>query len=342
MRRWREALQKASRRAVSPRSGGGAPAPDEEERIAFVNAPAEEVGEPPPDPVEPRVIERVSQPRLVAARASGERHWPATTRWAVWIMAAVLVGVLLVVWSAVQATQQEEAERILMRALVPLTEVDVFLEAEYDSILESATNSRSGIVTFPRYPLPITLPAAEVAAMSAPELRTRLLRESAALISEDGIDAFRRAPTGSSGGVFTAGGAIRWTVGRLTADTHDVTWLVLAAVLVFAIPGMILVLASSAPRDRMRNVGGVLLASGLLVVVATLSARYALRVTANGAADPLHEALLDIGADTLSIVLRNAIIVLVLGAAFIGLGGLVQWWERRTLSGLAGRADLGP
>ena len=342
MRRWREVLRTATRRAVSSQSGDGSRALDEEERIAFAKAPAEEVGEPRPDPVEPRVIERVSQPRLVAARASGERHWPAPTRWGVWIIAAMLIALLLVVWSAVQATEQEEAERILMRALVPLTEIDVFLEAKYESIVESAKNSRSGIVTFPRYPLPITLPAAEVAAMSAPELRTRLLRESAALITADGIDAFRREPTGSTGGVFTAGGAVRWTVGRLTADTHDVTWLVLAAVLVFAIPGMILVLASSAPRDRMRNVGGVLLASGLLVVVATLSARYALRVTAKGAADPLHEALLDIGADTLSIVLRNAIIVVVLGAALIGLGGLVQWWERRTLSGLAGGVDLGP
>ena len=135
-----------------------------------------------------------------------------------------------------------------------------------------------------------------------------------------GIGAFRRESSGGGGGIFSARGVIRWTVGRLTTDTHEILWLALTIMLILAAPALIIVVAASAARDRLRNLGLALLIGGLLMVIASLSTRFALRATANGAGDPFNEALLDIGADTLAIVLRNAVIVALLGLSLLGLG----------------------
>jgi hypothetical protein len=231
-----------------------------------------------------------------------------------------MIGLLILTWSALRATGREEAEPLIARALVPLTEIDALLDSGHAGLLTEAANRPRELLTLPHYPLPVSLGAEEIATLSRDEFRARLLSASASLVHEDGIGAFRRESSGGSGGIFSARGVIRWSVGRLTTDTHEILWLALAIMLMLAAPALIIVVAASAARDRLRNLGLALLIGGLLMVIASLSTRFALRATANGAGDPLNEALLDIGADTLAIVLRNAVIVALLGLGLLGLG----------------------
>ncbi len=196
---------------------------------------------------------------------------------------------------------------------MPLTELDALLEAEGDRFLTAAAAAApDDRLTLPHYALPVTLRAGDVAVLDRDGLRAALQEASAALVYDDGIGAFRRE-AGGGGGLFSARGVMRWSVGRLTADTHDVTWLLLAASLVFTLPALIAVVAFSAPGERLRNVGIAVLGGGLLTVLAALTARFALRIVADGAADPLNVALLDIGADLVAVPLRNGVILTSLG-----------------------------
>ena len=293
--------------------------------VEFSQAPADELREAPrsaaPGPV--------SQPRRVAPRAGD--GWSVIVRWGGVAAAAFMIGVLIVTWSALRATGRDEAEPLITRALISLTEIDALLDAGYDDLLAEAASRPGELLTLPHYPLPVSLGAAEIGNLSRDEFRARLLADSATMLHDDGIGAFRREPSTGGGGPFSARGMIRWTVGRLTADTHELLWLALAVMLILAAPALIIVVASSAAQDRLRNLGIALLSGGLLIIITSLSARFALRVTADGAADPLNEALLDIGADTLAIVLRNAVIVAMLGLGLLGLGAAARALDGRIL-----------
>jgi len=299
-----------------------------DDEVEFSSVAAEEVGAV--EPAAPKVIERVSRPRVIAARDRGERISSAPTRWSALLAAALMVGGVIFVWSALHATERAQAEPILARSLVPITEIDALLSAESDTLIAEAQRRPGELLTTPHYPLPVTLPADELALLSPTALRARLLSDSARLVYDDGVGVFRREAGSADGGFFSARGVIRWTLGRLTADTHDILWLLFAATLIFAIPALIIAIALSHSRDRLRNLGLAVLLGGLLTTIATISARFALRTTAEGAADPLNMVLLHIGADVLSIPLRNAVIVSVLGAAILALGLAAQSLERRS------------
>lgn len=300
--------------------------------VTFSSAPAEEVGARVGGSVSgaPQGRERVSQPRLIAARESGRAlvSWP--TRWALSTAAVVSLAVLVVVWSGLRVTAEDHAKPLLARALVPLTEIDALLETEYAGLIADARESGRAL-PLPHYPLGVTVPAAELATMSREELRARVLEESAAELYANGLGEFRRQPGAENGGLFSPRGVARWTIGRLTSSTHDVFWGVLAGALILAAPPLILAIALSHPSERLRNVAAILAATGTLLVVATVAARFALRVTADGADDPFNAALLRIGADALSVVLRNGLILLVLGvgtaALWLGTGPAEGWWR---------------
>ena len=234
-------------------------------------------------------------------------------------------------WSALHATDRAQAEPILARSLVPITEIDALLSAEYAALIADAQRRPGDLLTTPHYPLPVTLPADELVLLSSTDLRARLLHDSARLVYDDGMGVFRRETGGQGGGFFSARGVIRWTLGRLTADTHEIMWLLFAAALIFAIPALIVVVALSHAVDRLRNLGIAVLLGGLLTTIALISARFALRTTADGAADPLNAVLLEIGADVLSIPLRNAVIVSVLGAMILVLGIAARTLDQRYL-----------
>jgi hypothetical protein len=282
--------------------------------VEFSQTPADEVRAAP----HPAAPDPLSQPRRVGPRARS--GWSPIVRWGGVAAAAFMITLLIVTWSALRATGREEAEPLIARALVSLTEIDALLDSGYADLLAEAARRPNELLTLPHYPLPVSLGAEEITALSRGEFRARLLRDSASLVHDDGIGAFRRESGRAAGGIFSARGVIRWSVGRLSADTHEILWLALAIVLMLAAPALIIVVAASAAPDRLRNMGIASLIGGLLMVIASLSTRFALRATANGAGDPFNEALLDIGADTLAIVLRNAVIVALLGLSLLGLG----------------------
>ena len=290
-----------------------APGSDSVREVEFSQTPTDELRA-----VSPRAISSpLSQPRRVGAHVGS--GWSPIVRWGSVAVAVFIISLIILTWSALRATERGEAEPLIARALVSLTEIDALLDSGHASLLSEAKNRPRELLTLPHYPLPVSLGAEEIAVLSREEFRARLLSVSATLVYADGTGAFRRESSMTGDGLFSARSVIRWTVGALTENTHEILWLALAIMLMMVAPTLIIVVAASEDRNRLRNLGLIFLIGGVWMVITSLSARFALQATANGAGDPLNKALLDIGADTLPIVLRNAVIVMLLGLSLLAL-----------------------
>ena len=296
------------------------------EEVEFVDAPAIDVGL-----TESVVVSRV---RRIRRQAPRDEDWPSRRRagrWAAMAVLAAVFAVLLAVWSLIQISERENAERILQDVLAPLTEVDALLDRDYESLVADAGEAAAtgaADVAIPHYPLDIVIPGQELATMSQTELRERILAESASAIYDEGTGTFERESGAAGGGLFRSG-AVRFTMAQLTEEAHG-AWQIGGAVLLgLAVLLIVTVAALSRDLARIQNVGLALAAAGALMTVATLGARIGLRSAADGAADPLNAALLDIGADAAGVALRNYLIFGVLGLLTAGLATALRMWERR-------------
>ncbi|MEE9277876.1 MAG: hypothetical protein V3V06_05650 [Dehalococcoidia bacterium] len=325
--------------------GAQAQAVPEPEEVEFVEAPPEEVrAQTPLRQTAPRAVPagRGRSRRRQRTLIDEERRFAsAAWRWAVILVLALVVGTLILAWTAIQVTNRDNAERILKEALVPITEVDDLVARDHSAIIAEARASGAAEIPVLHYPIEITIPREELAVMSREELRARLLSESAERIYERGISAFQREPGASAdGGIFSARGVIRLTVGQLTKDSHQIAQIIGGA-LVFVVAILLLAVVSmSRGLGRVQNVGVALAIVSAPMTIAAVGLRFALRTVADSADDPFNEALLDIGADVTWILIRNFITFAILGLLIIAAALVARIWApRTTIEGALGTGD---
>ncbi len=321
---------------VAAEEGESPDAPGEEGAVAA----AEEREAAPPGPMEagppsgPVVVERFRRggPPRGPLEEVGAEFWRTVVRWGAIIALAFFAMLTIGAWSVIQVTGEETAERIIKRSLVPLTEVDELLEAEYAAIVAAASESVDSetVLVISGYPLEIEIPTRELALLSREELRELLLNESAARIYDQGIIAFQQEPGGLDGdGILSARGVMRLSVGQLTRDNHQIAQII-GGLLVFvtAVLTLMVVFLSDGFR-RIRNVGFALTIGAVPMTLAVVGARFAIRTAAGDADDPFNEAFLDVGAQLLWIPIRDFIIFGVLGLLVLALGIALELWEER-------------
>ncbi len=273
--------------------------------------------------------QRPSAPPLRDAEAL---YWRTAFRWGVVGGLAFLMIMTVGLWSAVQLTGRETATRLLQRGLVELTEIDAQLAQAYDALQTEARSGTTTAVALPDYPLPVTLAAPDVAEASRAEVRSLWLAASAELLYEEGLSAFERDATAlGEDGLLSPRGIMRWTLGRLTGDTHQVLEVLLALSMVgTAALAAVLVLLSRG-FGRMQNVGLALALGAVPMALAAVGVRAGLRTAADGAEDPFTGAWLEISAEVLQIPVRNYIVFGILGMLVAAMGlALALREERRT------------
>lgn len=309
------------------------------------DAPAEDdegaIGEGAGEREGPRILEPVRRNRLVSEpRRAGPLHdaeariWRAAVRGGAIVLLACFVILTILAWSAIQISDRDNAERILKRTLAPLTEIDDLLAREYAGLIEEARQGEAATLEVPGYPLPIAIPASQLAGMTRAEVRAYLLDQSAQRLYADGVSAFQREQSAGGGnGLFSAEGAMRRTVGQLTQDTHQIAQIVgglLAFVTALLVVG---VFGSTQGFARMRHLGLAITIGTAPMVVAVVGVRFALRNLAEETEDPFNAELLTIGVQVLWIPIRNFVIFAILGLVILALGILMRLWERRMQEG---------
>lgn len=287
----------------------------------------------------PRIVEPVRRHRVLSGQGraaplqDGEAlFWRAAVRGGAIVLLACLVILTIVAWSAIQISDRDNAERILKRTLVPLTEIDEVLAREYAGLIEEASQGETSTLEVPGYPLPIAIPARQLAGMTRAEVRAYLLEQSAQRLYADGVSAFQREQsTGGGSGIFSAQGVMRRTVGQLTQDTHQIAQIVgglLAFVTALLVGGVCL---STQGFARVQHLGLAITIGAAPMTVVVVGVRFALRNLAEETEDPFNAELLTIGAQVLWIPIRNFIIFAILGLLVLALGILMRLWERRIM-----------
>jgi hypothetical protein len=141
-----------------------------------------------------------------------ERPWRDTLVRLAGMAFAVAGGLWLALFSASEATSEEVARPALESLVDTMVGLPGLLEVHATTISEA-----DGDAEVPGYPLPITIPADDVAEGPA-RWREVILEQSSALLYAEGPDAFGEA---EGGGTFSTSGGTRLLMSNLTESRHS-------------------------------------------------------------------------------------------------------------------------
>jgi hypothetical protein len=245
-------------------------------------------------------------------------------QWLFGILFALSLIALFLVINGVQLTSSGTAQRILSRAVADLTEIDAALPAIQADLAEVAQTSEEDTVAVPHFPLLVEVPREEATTISAAELRSRLLSESAEAIYKEGMSVWALADPEAEQDidVLSPEGGVHRGLGFLSDDNHQalrIAAIVLGLISV-AVGGLFLI--STQGMGRLVALGAGLLGAAVPSLLGAVAVRFAFRTASEDQEDYLMTRLLDLGNEVAWLALRNyTILTLVgLGVVLVGLG----------------------
>lgn len=230
-----------------------------------------------------------------------------------------------------QLTSEDTGTRVLRRSVAVTTGIDTILPQLQQAIRDEAANSTAGTVQVPGFPVPVELTREEATALEGAALRDVILERAGDELYNEGMSAWTADDPGAARDLdrFSAAGALDQGLG-LISDSHTV-FLVLTiffgVITLLLAAGFLLAM----PADgRLLAFGGVGLLASLPLLAAAVAMRFAFRTTGTDG-DPFLDGLLDIGADSMWVPIRNFFTVTMLSTVVLLIGSLVLWWESRNV-----------
>lgn len=254
------------------------------------------------------------------------------------VLLAVSVFVLVFSVSCRQVTAEAPARNIIEAGLVNLTDLDQLLADEGPALHQTALDSKDPAVAFEGYPLDIVLTRDEVLKSSDAQLRDIILQRSSALIYADGVDAFDRTGSGSVRR-FSLQGVLELAVGQVSESNHSRATLFALIGLVGCAAFGVITAATGQGWGRMRAIGFAAAAGALPVVLLFVGARAL--VQAVGGGDPFENSLRDTATATLTVPIRNGLVVLIAGVVIVVGGFVLSRFDRLAARPAEPTDDLG-
>ncbi len=254
-------------------------------------------------------------------------------RWVFGIAGVIALAVLLGLYSFVQVTEQEPAETLLARAMVPLSQIDELLASPYYEELQGQADAafEANETLIPaRLPVAIQLEPEEVLDTSVEELRSIILQRSAARLYEEGIDAFLvEGGTRADVDRFSPGGTVDMGFGNLTRDAHENAEAYLQIVAIAAVVSLGLFVLLGRGFGRVTLLGVAILLASLISIGGLFAIRALLRTLTSADGDPFIEGLNNVISDGVAVPIQNFITFAALGLGIVLLGAIVTLVSRR-------------
>lgn len=251
----------------------------------------------------------------------------------VWLLAVLLalsLAAFFAALSAAQLTTVETGERILRRAVAVSTDLDAAMPGIQEKLREDADATQDATVQVPDFPIPVQLTREEAQTLTMPELRDRILDESAAILREKGMSPWGESDPEADRDLqrASAAGALNEGLGQMHDTTHSVL-LVLTVLLGIITLGLAIALFIAVPWDaRLLVLGAAGLLAALPMLAAAVAVRFAFR-TAGPDTDPFVNAMFDIGADGMWVPIRNYFTLTLVSLGVMVAGTLLLWWEAK-------------
>jgi NAD(P)-dependent dehydrogenase (short-subunit alcohol dehydrogenase family) len=259
-----------------------------------------------------------------------EGFWRSLFKWVSGILLVVVVGALLVSINIFQLTSPGPAAATLERALASLTEIDALLLEGEEDLRASAEQSPEDESRLEHYPIDVAVSGAEVQRLSGGELRELILSRSADKFYARGLSSFEERGSESSDiSLLSAPGAVRYSVGLLTEDTHDIARVIAASLLGAALLLTLLLLLLSRGYGRLTGLGIILMAAALPYLLAAVGIRFVLKLASESEGDYLTAQLYTLGKDVAWLPIHTGIAVVLLGVTFAMAGVAFGWLQSR-------------
>ena len=262
------------------------------------------------------------------------------SQWAIGLALAAVLTAFFLSLAAYQMTSAETGQRILRRAIAVTTDIDETLPRIETALSAAAAGGEGTRVRVPGFPIPVDIPREEIP-LDQPQLRQRLLDEGARNLYGSGMSQWAASDPDARQKVdrVSAAGAVHRGLGLIQDSTHStflvatvllgLLALVLAGVLVATVPGHL----------RLLTMGSIILAAALPLLAGAVALRFAFR-TAEPAADPFVDGLLELGVDALWVPIRHYLALTVLGGAITLMGLGVVWQQQRDRARLGTQPPL--
>ena len=265
----------------------------------------------------------------------GTGFWRNFFKWAVGVALVFTLGFLLLFLNAAQLTGRDVAHKGLTRALASITEVDALLADGRADLKAKAEETPDEELRLADYPIDVPLTSQQAQQLSTPELRELLLSRSADKVYAEGVAAFReegRGPSTHDIAILSPPGAVRYTVGLLTEDTHDSMWVTTVALTGIAAFLALLLALLSRGYGRLTSVGLATLIASLPFLLFFVTVRFILRLASESEGDYLTAQLYALGKDVAWLPIRTGIAFAGLGVVFVVLGVTFSLLNSRRLS----------
>jgi hypothetical protein len=256
--------------------------------------------------------------------------WRSLFKWVSGFLLLVAVGALLVSINIFQLTSPGPAAGTLERALASLTEIDALLLEGEEDLRASAEQSPDGELRLEHYPIDVALSAGDVQRLSGSELRELMLSRSADNFYARGLSSFDERGSESSGiSLLSAPGAVRYSVGLLTKDTHDIARTITIALFGAALLLTLLLVLLIKGYSRLTALGIILMAAALPYLLAAVGVRFVLKLASESESDYLTAQLYALGKDVAWLPIHTGIAFVLLGVVFATLGVAFGWLQSR-------------
>lgn len=227
-----------------------------------------------------------------------------------------------------QVTAPSRATNVLRAGIATTTEIDLLLDENLDEMKRSAAASSSSETwAVPGFPIDVILTPTEVTDLEQPELRALILDRSAALVYDQGLDAFDSTGEQSIG-LFSAQWMMDLMIGQLSSSNHSRANFAAFFFGAAAMIASVLILLFSGTFSGFRRLGAGVAGGAVLGLILTGLAW--LTAGQFGGNDPFMTDLREIVRTVLSVPLRNFLVVTVLGVFVFALGSLLAAVARRS------------
>ena len=233
---------------------------------------------------------------------------------------------LIAAISARQVTAPARATNMLRAGIATTTEIDLLLDENLPEMKRAAASDRAETWAIPGFPIEVVLTNAEVAELDEAQIRTMVLDRAAALVYDQGLDAFDT--TGEQSIDFLSPQwALDLLIGQLSSSNHSRANLAAYLFGAVAMVASVLILLVSDAFSGFRRLGAGV-AGGSLIGFALTGLAWLIAGQIGGD-DAFMTDLRDIIRTVLSAPLRNFLIGAALGVFVFMLGPLLALMARR-------------
>lgn len=233
---------------------------------------------------------------------------------------------LIAAISARQVTAPSRALNVLRAGIATTTEIDLLLDENLPEMKQSAASRPSETWAVPGFPIDVILTPDEVTELEQPEIRELVLDRSAALVYDQGLDAFDSGE--QSIGLFSAEWLMDLLIGQLSGSNHSRANIAAFFFGALTMIAAVLILLFSGGFSGFRRVGAGV--AGGAIVGLILTGLAWLAAGQFGGNDPFMTDLREIIRTVLSVPLRNFLVVTILGVFVFALGSLLSVVARRS------------